>query len=657
MTRDRLTQACAGVVLIGTTAVCGNVLPRLMAVSDKHVLRYTDVGIDGAPPIVALGTAIGALRGVIVDYLWIKVHMNKQKGLYYEVMADADLITKLQPRFSAVWAFHGHNMAYNISVAHNTDEERWEWVKQGIDLIRNRGLRYNPNDLQLHRELSFFFAHKIEGVSDDAHLYYKRELAREWNEVLGPPPSSWQQRIDWMKMVADVPASFDVLVRDIPAVETLVEELRTELEPYEDDYRFDLDRSFLKAYAEWAAIKGQSTYAQIFDYESSTRQSNPVFVVFDKVASDPAYTNAWLGLLAHVRKRVLIDDFNMDPQLMYEYTRDFGPIDWRHGQAHALYWSLKGSKSEERIALNEDDVYRIVNNDRLTLQAMQGLARWGRITFDPFSNDWVSRLPDPRWIGVIDRYWEQYSLKHRNTRGTGADMFMGFHKNFLSSSVRELYRSGEEVLAQRYLDRLNDLYGMGNPQMPDPLYAQPLDVFVWKQIKGEYEFQPHLAASDVSASLRYAFRIGLGQNRPEILQKAMTFAKKVTEYFKRNEYNAFVTKFGSARMGDLIRDLENSAVTVFAELMVDTSLDMIERLQIFNRAPDDLKIRVYDLIAPLLRAQLEGHQLGSRVPFETVLPEPPGLEAYRLAMRERAEQARKAMEAGTDGRAPGVDRR
>jgi len=652
MTRDRLVQAGAGVVLIGAAVVCGNVLPRLTAISEKHVLRYTDVGVDGAPPIVALGTAIGVLRGVIVDYLWIKVHLNKQKGLYYEVMADADLITKLQPRFSAVWAFHAHNMAYNISVAHNTDEERWEWVKQGIDLIRNRGLRYNPNDLQLHRELSFFFAHKIEGVSDDSHLFYKRELAREWNEVLGPPPPGWQQRIDWMKMLADVPGSYDALVRDIPAVEALVEKLRVELEPYEEDYRLTLDRSFLKAYAEWAAIKGQSMYAQLFDYESSTRQNNPVFVVFDEVASDPAYTNAWLALLAHVRKRVLIDDYNMDPQLMYEYTRDVGPIDWRHGQAHALYWSLKGSESEQRIALNEDDVYRIVNNDRLTLQAMQGLARWGRISFDPFSTDWVSRLPDPRWIDVIDRYWEQYSLKHRTTRGTGADMFMGFHKNFLSSSVRELYRSGEVVLAQRYLDRLNDLYGMGNPQMPDPLYAQPLDVFVWKEIRGEYEFQPHLAASDVFASLRYAFRIGLGQNRPEVLQDAMSFAKKVTAYFKGNDYNAFVTKLGTARLGDLIRDLENSAVTVFAELMVDTSLDMIERLQIYNRAPDDLKVAVYDLIAPLLRAQLAGHQLGSRVPFENVLPEPPGLEAYRLRMKQLRER-----EAGIDDRAPGVERR
>ena len=114
MTHDRLIQAVAGVVLIGTTVACGFVLPRLTEISERHVLRYTNVAVEGAPPVVALGTAIGALRGVIVDYLWIKVHLMKQEGLYYEVMADSDLITRLQPHFSAVWAFHGHNMAYPI---------------------------------------------------------------------------------------------------------------------------------------------------------------------------------------------------------------------------------------------------------------------------------------------------------------------------------------------------------------------------------------------------------------------------------------------------------------------------------------------------------------------------------------------------------------
>ena len=130
-------------------------------------LRYTDEAEEGAPPMVVLGTALGALRGLLVDYLWIKVTLQKEKGLLYEVMSDANLITALQPRFPEVWSFHGHNMAYNISVMTNTPEERWAWVNAGISLVRDKGVRYNPNSLMLCKELAFWFSHKIDGVADE----------------------------------------------------------------------------------------------------------------------------------------------------------------------------------------------------------------------------------------------------------------------------------------------------------------------------------------------------------------------------------------------------------------------------------------------------------------------------------------------------------
>ena len=170
MTRDRAIQLIAVVILILSTVASGRILPIILDQSEKNVLRYTNVSVKGAPPWVAIGTAIGALRGLIVDILWMKINSMKSKGLFYEIMADAEMITKLQPRFAEVWAFHGHNMAYNISVAMHTERERWEWVNAGIRLVRNEGIRANPNDMYLHKELAFWFAHKIEGQADDAHL-------------------------------------------------------------------------------------------------------------------------------------------------------------------------------------------------------------------------------------------------------------------------------------------------------------------------------------------------------------------------------------------------------------------------------------------------------------------------------------------------------
>ncbi|MHC4081774.1 MAG: hypothetical protein ACYTAU_06895 [Planctomycetota bacterium] len=635
MTRDRLIQGVALAGVIGGTAVCGSILPRLTETSQRHMLRYTDVAVEGAPPAVALGTAIGAVRGLIVDYLWIKVHLMKQEGLYYEVMADADLITKLQPRFSAVWAFHGHNMAYNISVAHNTEQERWEWVRAGIDLVRNKGLRYNPNDLQLHRELAFWFAHKIEGVADDAHLFYKRELAREWHGVLGEPPYDHEARIAWIKKVADAPDTPEDAQRRTPGVTALVDRLREELAPYEQQMKFSLDSTFLKAHSEWEALRQQSKYAQLFQFEQKMRANNPVFVTFDGIASDPELQEAWDTLLAHVRKRVLLDEYNMDPQLMYEYTRDFGPIDWRHGQAHALYWVLTGSEQgEQRVAVSEEDVYRIVNNDRMKLQAMQGLARWGRVSFDPFSTDWVSRFPDPRWIEVIDRYWEEYSGKHEETRGPGVDLFKAFHENFLSSSVRELYRSGQFEAAQHYLDRLNFLYGTNNPSEPNIIYSLPLDIFVRKKLEGEVEQQPHIAPSEVAASLRAGFLLGYGgRPKPEIFRRAVAFANDVTSYFKFNKYNDFLTKMGSSRLGALIGQLESSVYTVLAQLMIDTTVPLDRRLMVWRQVPDEYKVPVYDDIYPHMVMQIDAHPLGQLLSIDEALPAPVGLEEFR---RQRA---------------------
>ena len=142
----------------------------ILAARKGYGLRYTDEAQEGAPPMVVLGTAIGALRGLLVDYLWIKIGIQKEKGLLYEVMSDANLITSLQPRFPDVWAFHGHNMAYNISVMTNTPEERWAWVNSGIALVRDKGIRYNPNSLLLCKELAHYFSHKVDGTTDDAEI-------------------------------------------------------------------------------------------------------------------------------------------------------------------------------------------------------------------------------------------------------------------------------------------------------------------------------------------------------------------------------------------------------------------------------------------------------------------------------------------------------
>ena len=625
--------------------------------SDEHALRYTDVSVEGAPAFVALGTTIGALRGLIVDILWIKVNIRKDQGLFYEVMADAELITKLQPRFAAVWAFHGHNMAYNISVATHTEAERWEWVKAGIRLVRNEGLRHNPNDLVLHKELAFWHAHKLEGVADDAHLFYKQQFCDEWHRLLGRPPETWDERIAWMKIIADAPESIEeaMQVEGVPALVQALDELNS---PFASQDKVGLGRSFLDLYSAWTEISGRSEAADILGTRDRIRREQPYFAAFDDLARDEARSEAWDTLVAHVRKRLLRDEYNMDPQLMYEYTRDLGPIDWRHGQAHALYWSRRGSQRAERRVLNDDDIYKVLNNDRLQLQAIQGLARFGRIYYDPISRQRHARFPDPRWAEAVYKErtnidgvefpseFERLYLKHFDTRGGGGESFIGFLQNFMASSIREWYRRGEQGMAQDMMKFMNDLFGTGQSIAigRSPKWSQPLDVFVRQETQEQYGFQPHLAPSEVAAALHYAYVVGLGQGRPDKLDQALAFSDEVTRLFKTDENIDYSNKFGVQRMAEIMSNLEEARYVAFWRVMIDRTVRLPTRRVIWAQADEHdpaLRVFAYDMVKPFIEQELKSTHYGAKYSVDDILPEPPGMAAHRVRLTEMSEEDRQ----------------
>lgn len=634
--RDKIIQLSFLAVLIGALVGAGGLLRPIIEDADEARLRYTDVSIEGAPPIVALGTAIGALRGLVVDYLWIKVNIMKEKGLFYEVMSDADLITKLQPRFGQVWSFHGHNMAYNVSVMTDTPEERWAWVKAGVDLVRNSGIRHNPNDLQLHKELAFWFSHKIDGVSDDAHLHYKRQFAKEWHVLLGAPPYESEARLAWIKAIADAPDTLAQLEKKNPDVTVLVEELTEALAGFDTQNQFSLDKSFLNNIGMWRASK-TSTFAKALELDVLFKRNDPIYQAMDDILGDPENREAAVQLTLFLRKKVLLEDYNMDPQLMYEYTRDTGPLDWRHPQSHALYWARRGSQFGDSRYKEDDNLPKIMNNDRLFIQSMQALARTGTMNVDPFSEDNPGKLADNRWIDVLDGYFRDLYDKHYDSRGAGGDTFAGFYENFMKSAVRLLFRAGERERAQEILDRLDSLFGRGG-LVPNAAYSVPLDMFVQQETYGAYLDQPWAAYGDVQAALMRGYREGLLLGREGVLEDAIKFARDLTLYFKESETFDYVNKFGEARMTALVTDLDRSIADVFAFVLIDTQMPLVDRLTIYNRAPVEQQMLVYDLARDAVEAEFSTSPLASRIDFTNIFPEPEGMEAYRQMNVERNER-------------------
>ena len=143
--------------------------------------------LQNAPPLLAFTTvALGGFRGLISNMLWIRANDLQQDDKFFEAAQLADWITDLEPHFSQVWQFQAWNMAYNISIKFKDFPDRWRWVDRGIELLRDDGLRYNPDDVSIYRDLAWIFQHKMGQNLDDANMYFKQQWAEEMTPFFGP---------------------------------------------------------------------------------------------------------------------------------------------------------------------------------------------------------------------------------------------------------------------------------------------------------------------------------------------------------------------------------------------------------------------------------------------------------------------------------------
>ena len=187
--RSRLTSLILLVLAALSFFAAARLNPELRDMRRDLKITQADP-LENAPPMVAFTTvALGGFRGVLADLLWLRAGRLQEEGRYFELVQLADWITKLEPRFTSVWSFHAWNLAYNISVLFDDPEDRWRWVNSGIALLRDEGLRYNPDNARLLYELGWMYQHKIGANLDQAHLFYKRRLAEDMMSLFpGPRP-------------------------------------------------------------------------------------------------------------------------------------------------------------------------------------------------------------------------------------------------------------------------------------------------------------------------------------------------------------------------------------------------------------------------------------------------------------------------------------
>ncbi len=168
-------------VLLAVALLFGSSRVQQAMNRDRQALGLTTADVlENAPPVLAFTTvALGGFRGLISNALWIRANNLQENDKFFEAAQLADWITKLEPHFPQVWVHQAWNMAYNISVKFKDYPDRWNWVQRGIELLRDEGLKFNPNDVLIHRELAWLFQNKMGANLDDAGTFYKQAWAYE----------------------------------------------------------------------------------------------------------------------------------------------------------------------------------------------------------------------------------------------------------------------------------------------------------------------------------------------------------------------------------------------------------------------------------------------------------------------------------------------
>ncbi len=422
-----------------------------------------------APPSLAFATvAMGAFRGFVVDVLWIRADRLKQEGKFFDAKQLAEWITILQPRFAKVWDFHAWNMAYNISVAiPNTKcAQRWRWVRNGYELLRDRGIPLNPQDISLYRSLGWIFWHKIGDNLDDCHRYYKMQLLLEMRPLLG------EQTNEEFERLADAPAEFSEILSD-PDVAPMIEALS------KADSRF------------------QQTSDLIDNFLSLRRQPNlfprAAFEVIDSFRDNP-------GLLkfdTFARAWVLRNVWKMDPELMVRINRKYGrtqiddpnqrlPLNWEHPAAHAIYWAVLGLEKASR-----PEQYRVEekNTDRIVFHSLQQLYRSGNLFLytGPEQETALFVRPDPKMFTACDQAWRNIIEKYEALEKGNPKAVRGGHKNFLENALMSMYQAGHEKRARQIYQEIRTLYPRDDGGQIRQEYLQPFEEFVQYRFRQEME--------------------------------------------------------------------------------------------------------------------------------------------------------------------------
>ncbi len=392
----------------------------------EHNLRFTGQ-IKNAPPLVVFTTvALGSFRGLVADLLWLRNGALQDKENFFEMVQLARWITDLQPTFSGATAYLAWNMAYNISVTCSSFADRWRWVNEGIKLIRDKALEYNPEDPVIYKEMAWIYQHKLGNIMDDANLYYKNQLAIQMDSVVSSDP-------DWEAMA------------------TAPEDEKSFMKAYPAEHRF------------WKVAQdaGFLDYNAVYEAFKSVSPAELPVAIRTRLAGDEKLLT---DLTNYFRRQYLQDKLKLEVPVIIELNEKYGLMDWRVPESQAIYWATMGIK---RTPGHVD-----LNCQRVITQSLYEAFRAGRLLYlDEKKFGSVLVVPNLALVdAVYDTFMDaQKTFENSNSYST----FRSARLNFMKEAIAILYNYGKFSKAEEYYELLRK-------EEPGK-YRQALELFVMSE--------------------------------------------------------------------------------------------------------------------------------------------------------------------------------
>ena len=401
---------------------------RMDTVINQEKLRFSGEVTQAPPAVVFTSMALGSFRGVLADILWLRSETLKSKKNYFEMVQLARWITDLQPNYSGGTAYLAWNLAYNISVTSSDWEDRWYWVNEGIKLIRDKAMVYNPDDVRLYQELAWIYLHKLGNLLDDANLYYKNQLAVLMTNILGSTTPDWE-------LLAAAPSGKEEFLREYPADHPL-----------------------------WAAVKaaGYEGYDELF-----LAFRTPVKAALPEALRSSLKPETFKAVDAYFRAELLRDKLKLDPKRMVEIDRKYGKMDWRVPESQAIYWATIGVEKSSAEGRKAD-----IKCLRIISTGLQSAFRSGRLLTLDQDGGYVQVVPNLLLADAAYAAFEAGEAEYASSGG--GESFRGAKINYLKDAIPLIYINGNITKAEEFFRKLVAVDG--------PQRRKTLDEFVMVEL-------------------------------------------------------------------------------------------------------------------------------------------------------------------------------